>query len=97
MQHARSYQVIISSDDKVVFLIKPQEGEIQNPYIVYDDNSDHAFLYRHPRHVLLLDYLDSKVIPYLKKASEAVVIEADQEKDIVYQDYTVRIKHEKYN
>ncbi|MBP5399218.1 MAG: hypothetical protein J6Y53_02230 [Alphaproteobacteria bacterium] len=97
MQHARSYQVIISADDKIVFLIKPQEGKIQNPYIVYDDKSNHAFLYRHPRHVLLLDYLDSEVIPYLQKANEAVVIEADKEKDKVICDYRVKIKHEKYS
>ena len=97
MQHARSYQVIISSDNKVVFLIKPQEGEIQNPYIVYNDGSDHAFLYRHPRHVLLLDFLDAKVIPYLEKADEAIIIEADQEKDEVIQDYKVIVKHEKYS
>ena len=96
MEHARSYQVIISSDNKVVFLIKPQDGEVLRPYIVYD-GSDHAFLYRHPRHVLLLDFLDAKIIPYLKNANEAIIIEADQEKDIVYQDYTVKIKHEKYN
>lgn len=96
MKHARSYQVMISTDNKVLFLIKPQEGEPLNPYIVYD-GSDHAFLYRHPRHVLLLDYLDSKVIPYLRKATEAIVIEADQEKDEVYCDYRVKIKHEKYS
>ena len=97
MQHAHSYQVIISSDEQVVFLIKPQVGEIQNPYIVYDDTSDHAFLYRHPRHVLLLDYIDLKVIPYLKKAKEAIIIEADKEKDEVICDYKVKIKHEKYS
>lgn len=87
---------MISTDNKVLFLIKPQEGEPLNPYIVYD-GGDHAFLYRHPRHVLLLDYLDPKVIPYLQNAAEAIVIEADQEKDEVYCDYRVKIKHEKYS
>jgi hypothetical protein len=95
MRHAEDYRIFISEDKQVVFFIKPQDSEPENPYLLYDDRT-HAYLYRNKNDVLLLDYLNPNATEFLINADEALIIEADFETNITHQDYKVKIKHQKY-
>ena len=95
MQHARAYKIIVSQDGKIAILLHPQKGLHHNPYILYD-GGDHAFLYRNPQDVILLDYLDPQITTLLQNADSVAVIEADWKTNETINDYSVTIKHQPY-
>ncbi len=95
MQHAEAYKFIVSLNGKAAILLRPQKGNPLKPYILYD-GSDHAFLYRNSQDVLLLDYLNTQIIPVLQNADSIVIIEADWQTNETINDYLVPIKHQAY-
>ena len=97
MKHARAYQIIVSQDKKMAVLLRPQVGapDKNSAYVLYD-GSDRAYLYRHKKSVVLLDYLNPQAVDILKNVAEILVIEADWDTNQTLYDYMVPVKHEKY-
>ncbi len=95
MQHAEAYKIIVSHNNKVAVLLRPQKGHPHNPYILYD-GGDHAFLYRNKQDVILLDFLNPQITDTLRNSDSVVVIEADWENNNTLNDYVVTIKHQPY-
>ena len=96
MEHENDYQVIITHEGTLVFLIKSRRQEPEKPFILYD-GGNHATFYRRGNETILFDYLNEKVVPYLKKSEQAVVFELDDDIQDISRDYSVYIKHVKKN
>lgn len=96
MQHENDYQVILTNEGVLVFLIKNRSGQPERPFILYDGGS-HATFYRRENETILFDYLHEKVISLLTEAKKAVVFELSDEQQDVALDYEVYIKHVKKN
>lgn len=96
MENEGDYEVIITHEGVLVFLIKHRLGEPVRPFILYD-GSRHATLYRQEDETILLDYLDDKVAEILAGSSKAVVFELSDETEDVALDYEVSVKHIKKN
>ena len=96
MENEGDYQVIITHEGMLVFIIKTRETAPEKPFILYDGGK-HATLYRREDETVLLDYLNDKVIPYLDASEKAVVFELSDEIEDVVCDYEVPIKHIKNN
>ena len=78
MEHERNYEVIITHEGILVFLIKTRYTSPDKPFILYDGGK-HATLYRKDDETILLDYLNEKVIPILSKAQKAIIFELSDE------------------
>ena len=96
MEHERNYEVIITHEGVLVFLIKARYSSPERPFILYDGGK-HATLYRNDNETVLLDYLNEKVIPVLSNSQKAVVFELSDEIEDVARDYEVKVKHIKNN
>lgn len=96
MENEADYEVIITHEGVLVFLIKHRLGEPVRPFILYDD-SKHATLYRKENETILLDYLDDRVAKILATSSKAVVFELSDETEDIELDYEVCVKHIKKN
>ncbi len=96
MEHENDYQVIITHEGTLVFLIKKREHEPEKPFILYD-GGNHATFYRRENETILLDYLDEKVVPYMQNSEHVVVFELDDATEDVFRDYSVYIKHIRKN
>ena len=95
MQHAEAYKIIVSPNNKVALLLRPQKGDPCKPYILYD-GGNHAFLYRNKHDVILLDFLNPQITDILQSSASIVVIEADWHTNQTINDYLVSIKHQTY-
>ena len=96
MEHENDYQVIITHEVTLVFLIKSRVHEPDKPFILYD-GGDHATFYRRENETILLDYLNEKVVSYLQNSEYVVVFELDDDLEDVFRDYEVYVKHIKKN
>ena len=96
MEHENDYQVIITHEGTLVFLIKSLESEPEKPFILYDGGA-HATFYRRENETVLWDYLNDKVIDYLQNSEQVVVFELDDALEDISRDYTVYVKHIKKN
>ena len=96
MKNEGDYQVIITHEGVLVFIIKEKENAPEKPFILYDGGR-HATLYRNENETVLLDYLNDKVIPILAKSEMAVIFELSDEIEDVARDYEVPVKHIKKN
>ncbi|MBQ8870916.1 MAG: hypothetical protein IJ019_06035 [Alphaproteobacteria bacterium] len=96
MQNEGDYQVIITHEGVLVFLIKSRPDTPIKPFILYDGGR-HATLYRSENETILLDYLNDKVIPILSESQTAVVFELSDEIEDVSLDYEVPVRHIKKN
>lgn len=96
MQNEGDYQVIITHEGVLVFLIKTRFSAPEKPFILYDGGK-HATLYRNESETVLLDYLNDKIIPILSTAEKAVVFELSDEIEDIARDYEVPVRHIKQN
>ncbi len=96
MQNEADYEVIITHEHELVFLIKARYEAPSKPFILYD-GSNHATLYRQEHETILLDYLNEKVIPILSEAQKVVIFELSDEIEDVARDYEAPVKHIKKN
>ena len=96
MENEGDYEVIITHEGVLVFLIKSRADEPVRPFILYDGGK-HATLYRKENETILLDYLDDKVAEMLANSSKAVVFELSDEIEDISLDYEVAVKHIKKN
>lgn len=96
MQHENDYEVILTNEGALVFLIKSRPEQPERPFILYD-GGNHATFYRRENETILFDYLHEKVIPLLSKAEKVVIFELSDEHQDVSLDYEVYIKHVKKN
>ena len=92
MEAERDYEVIITHEGILVFLIKTRYDAPEKPFILYDGGK-HATLYRTEHETILLDYLHEKVIPILSQSQKAVIFELSDEIEDVARDYEVPVKH----
>lgn len=74
MKKAEAYSALVAQGGRVAFIIPVQEKAPGGSYLVYNGGND-AWLYRSPSDVLLLNEINEKVQPFLKKAVKAVIIE----------------------
>ena len=63
--------------------------------LVYNPKQEHALLFRNDKVGIILDYLDSKAIKLLDKATEAAVCEMDEKTQRVRYYYRVPIQRVK--
>lgn len=96
MEHEYDYNVIITAEGPLVFVVKTRDGEPNNPFILYD-GGEHATFYRSEHETVLFDYLNEKVIPLLQEAEKAIIFEIDDDLQEVVKDYEVYVKHVKKN
>ena len=96
MQNEGDYKVIITHEGVLIFLIKSRVDTPEKPFILYDGGR-HASFYRRDNEVILLDWLNDKVIPMLNTAQKVVVFELSDEIEDVARDYEVPVKHIKNN
>lgn len=96
MEHENDYEVIITHEGVLVFMIKSRPLEPEKPFILYD-GGDHATFYRRENETILLDYLNEKVIPYLLDSEKVVIFELDDDLEDVSRDYEAYVKHVKKN
>ena len=96
MENEGDYEVIITHEGVLVFLIKTRFKSPEKPFILYDGGK-HATLYRTEHETILLDYLNEKVIPILSQSQKAVIFELSDEIEDVARDYEVPVKHIKSN
>lgn len=96
MRHENDYQVIITHEGVLVFLIKSHLREPEKPFVLYD-GSNHATFYRRSDETILFDYLNEQVVPLLTQANHIVVFELDDEQEDVSRNYEVYVKHIKKN
>jgi len=96
MQHESNYEVIITHEGPLVFIIKSHQDEPENPFILYDGGS-HATFYRRPNETILFDYLNEKVIPLLQNSSKIVIFELDPEIEDISRSYEAFVKIVKKN
>lgn len=96
MQHEKNYEVIITHEGVLVFLVKYHPHEPEKPFLLYD-GGHHATFYRRANETILFDYLNEKIIPILQTAEKIVVFEMSDETEDIARDYTASIKHIKKN
>lgn len=96
MFHENDYQVIITNEGVLVFIIKCHDLEPEKPFILYD-GGNHATFYRRENQTILLDYLNEKVIPILQQSEKIIVFELSDEIEDIARDYEVYVKHVKKN
>lgn len=96
MENEGDYEVIITHQGILVFLIKTRMSEPSRPFILYDGGK-HATLYRQENETILLDYLNDKVIPILDKSQTVMIFELSDETEDICRDYEVPVKHIKNN
>jgi len=94
MRHAKDYQVIVSDQNQLVFVLQYSDKAPapKEPYLVYN-GSKHALLHRTPNDALLLDYLHEEAAYLLGYATEVLIIEAYFETNEVVYDYKVNVHH----
>ena len=61
-------------------------------FLLYDGGR-HATFYRRPNEVILIDYINDRVLCELSKAQQILIVEIDRERNCVVGDYFARIKH----
>lgn len=96
MLHESNYQVIITHEGILVFLVKFHEREPEKPFLLYD-GSNHATFYRRADETVLFDYLNPQIVPILQQASKIVVFELSDETQDIARDYEAAVKHVKKN
>ena len=96
MEAENDYQVIITHEGVLVFLVKTRFDAPEKPFILYD-GSRHATFYRKENETILLDWLNDEVIPILNEAEKVVVFELSDELEDVARDYEVPVRHIKKN
>lgn len=92
MQHENDFQVLVSDENGLVFILEQKEGETKSPFLLYD-GGNHATFYRRPNQVILLDYLNPEIQSILSDAKFVVIMEMNSAKDDIMLDYKVNIKH----
>ena len=80
----------------LVFALKGRQGRPQSPFLLYDGGR-HATFYRRPNEVILIDYINDRVLCELSKAKQILIVEIDRERNCVVGDYFARIKHVEKN
>ena len=96
MKHEREYEIITTREGILIFAIKARKDNAKNPRIIYDGGK-HATFYRKPDDVVLLDYLNPKIIKVLKESKFVIVTEIDYAEGKVVRDYKVKIVSVKKN
>lgn len=96
MQHENDFQVLVSDENGLIFILEQKEGEVKSPFLLYD-GGNHATFYRRPNQVILLDYLNPNIQSILADAKFVVIMEMNNAKDDIILDYKVNIKHVKNN
>ena len=96
MEAEKDYEVIITHEGVLVFLIKSRFDAPEKPFILYDGGK-HATFYRKENEAIMLDFLNEKVIPILINSQKAVIFELSDEIEDVARDYEVPVKHIKNN
>ncbi len=96
MEHEESYEIITTDKGMLVFALKGRQGRPQSPFLLYDGGR-HATFYRRPNEVILIDYINDRIISELSKAQQILIVEIDRERNCVVGDYFARIKHVEKN
>ena len=78
MEAEKDYEVIITHEGVLVFLIKSRFDAPEKPFILYDGGK-HATFYRKENEAIMLDFLNEKVIPILINSQKAVIFELSDE------------------
>lgn len=71
-----SYVVLPTFDEELIFSIALKEGDVEEPFIMYD-NSEHALLFRSETDVVILDFLKEEVQYKLSDVDKAYILEID--------------------
>ena len=96
MEAEKDYEVIITHEGILVFLIKTRFDAPEKPFILYDGGK-HATFYRQENEAIMLDYLHEKVMPILANSQKVVIFELSDDIEDVARDYEVPVKHIKSN
>lgn len=96
MEQEQKYQVIITNEGILIFMIKSRPSEPDHPFVLYDGGK-HATLYRSENETVALDYLDDRLPPILGEAERILVFEMDDEIQDIRRTYEAFVKHIKKN
>ena len=86
MEHEESYEIITTDKGMLVFALKGRQGRPQSPFLLYDGGR-HATFYRRPNEVILIDYINDRVLCELSKAQQILIVEIDRERNCVVDAY----------
>ena len=64
----------------------------QNPKILYA-NREHALFYKTETEIVILDYINEAIQPFLAKASRVLLFEVNLETQDIVRDYFVPVEH----
>lgn len=96
MKHSEDYDIVISDEKVLIFVLQADENKIDNPKLLYDGGR-HATLYKNAQNTLLLDYLAPEIQDILKTAEFIIVAETDENKEKVIRDYKVALRRVELN
>ena len=96
MEEEQKYQVIITNEGILIFMIKSRPVEPERPFVLYDGGK-HATLYFSEDETMALDNLDERIIPILDEAEKILVFEMDDEIQDISRIYEAGVKHIKKN
>ena len=93
MKQLKSYTAYVSSKGELAIITPFLSAS--DPFIptAYYDGGKHVLFRKNTKEEYILDYLDERACEILKITDEILIVESDVEKDIVYQQYPVRVEH----
>ena len=93
------YDVLVNSQNEIMFSIKARDGEPVSPKLIYD-GAEHALFYRkspkpespqNPPERVLLDFIDESIRPLLQQKQNVLFMEVDYESETVLRAYKVSV------
>ncbi len=96
MEQKHKYQVIITNEGILIFMIEARKTDPVHPFVLYD-GSKNAVLYRSENETMALDDLDDRLPPILSEAEKILVFEMDDDIQDILRTYEAPVKHIKKN
>ncbi|MBO5997107.1 MAG: hypothetical protein J6P93_01080 [Alphaproteobacteria bacterium] len=86
-----NYFILAVGKNRLVFAITARSTDEQMPIILYDGGK-HALFYRNEQETVVLDYIDSKIVPYLASGQNVVMAEINPKTEELTRQYPVSVK-----
>ncbi len=93
MKQLKSYTAYVSDKGELAIITPFLSSDSSFIPTAYYDGGKHVLFRKNSKEEYILDYLDETACEILKLTDEILIVEADIEKDVVYQQYPVRVEH----
>ena len=93
MKQLKSYTAYITDKGELAIIVPFLSSDNSFIPTAYYDGGRHVLFRKNTKEEYILDYLNETACEVLKFTDEILVVEADIKKDIVYQQYPVRVEH----